>query len=326
MPTLAPTTSPPTWAPTTSAPTSPFVVPEGLFEVAIEIRHDIFPAETAWVLSSFSTGEVIKNQEFNEVTEYNAHVVQRVAVASGRYVFHIFDNYGDGIYSDGSVEIKVNGETIFSRMNGYYFEFEDTFVFVVGGVTLSLLAQHESAPGETMVQLSNFATKDTFARFVSTRSEEGSISQQVLVTEDDNLALIVADTGNAGMAGGYVALYMCTEATQEPLLFVAGDSFKDGFVETFTVAELLESSRSSKAKGGGGKGSGRSVSTAAPEHRRARGLARGLRPVDLPELNVCEGGGVIGDFGPSAKGGKSGKMKGMKRDKRKRNWQENGAN
>lgn len=85
-------------------------------EITVEVRHDLFPEETSWFLTS-GNGTVLASQLPGSTTVPWILLFESVTVGAGNFTFRTDDSVGDGICCDngfGSFAVLVNGMIVFS--------------------------------------------------------------------------------------------------------------------------------------------------------------------------------------------------------------------
>ena len=289
------------------APT-PFTIPEGFSKVEISIGHDAYPRETAWNLTSGA--DTVLSQSFDEVSTSFAVISKVLALEPGYYTFSIQDSLGDGIFSPpGFLEIKVNDEVVVSEEN-FVFETSQSYRFLVGGVSYFLLVQYDDTPSETFVQLRSMDTDEELATIPagSTTTPRSFLSKKVDFLPGETLALVVIDSKGDGMNGGYVAIDSCSGDEDETLLFIAGNSFKEGAVETFSKADYFTYPTENHQLGNDStstKGRMKKKNRRHMENRRKLSGYSSWSKDSMKPSNICEGGFV--EPGAASKKGKKSK-------------------
>jgi Trypsin len=78
----------------------------------VELRTDGWPSETShWLHDQDSGMDIFYYSDFDA---YESYSEEWSLDANGCYIYHIYDSYGDGMEYGYGVEVKVNGEIIFS--------------------------------------------------------------------------------------------------------------------------------------------------------------------------------------------------------------------
>ena len=127
-----PTPPPPTPTPPAPTPTPPTPTPPsgggncatGEMEFDFTIRTDEYGWETSWEAKRSSGTKVAGGSDYRSNRTYN----KNKCVPDGCYTLNIFDDYGDGLGSDGSYELKVNGQVVESK-NGFDFGYKRSIDF-----------------------------------------------------------------------------------------------------------------------------------------------------------------------------------------------------
>jgi len=114
----------------TNAPTpvaTPMCGVDHLIEV--DITTDNWPTEISWELFDICTGSevLLKSNSGAEYTPNEAQDTDKTCAPPGEYLFRINDSYGDGIYSPGGYQIKLNGEVAVPLETRSYSDQEHTF-------------------------------------------------------------------------------------------------------------------------------------------------------------------------------------------------------
>ncbi|KAL3934805.1 MAG: hypothetical protein SGBAC_009557 [Bacillariaceae sp.] len=116
-----PTPTPPT--PTPPSPTPPSPTPptggceDGKMEFDFTLHTDEYGWETSWEAVRNNNGNVVASRyNFQSDRTYN----KNKCIRDGCYTMTIFDDYGDGLGSDASYELKIDGQVVESR-NGFDF-------------------------------------------------------------------------------------------------------------------------------------------------------------------------------------------------------------
>jgi hypothetical protein len=131
----------------TTQPQQPSAPTAGDNEVVVTVRHDNFPSETGWTLTSDSTGSVVASQAGESFSTQGGTSVETVYLADGRYTFKMTDSYGDGICcqeGDGQFSVTSNGNTV---ATGGQFTDSASKTFDVGGASASTGAGSDSGSG-----------------------------------------------------------------------------------------------------------------------------------------------------------------------------------
>jgi surface protein len=98
-----------------------FAGADGIVQVQVQVKHDIYPEETGWTLRD-SSGTLIASQSTGSFDRPGRTVTTTFSAALGTYTFEMTDAFEDGICCEngsGSFSIAVNGETVVSN-NGQF--------------------------------------------------------------------------------------------------------------------------------------------------------------------------------------------------------------
>lgn len=89
-------------------------------KVEISLKLDNYPSETSWTVTGhgppYNGNAVTSGGPYGNYADYETVEIDDLCLnLSSCYTFSLFDSWGDGIYSSGDYEVKVNGEVILSH-------------------------------------------------------------------------------------------------------------------------------------------------------------------------------------------------------------------
>lgn len=96
--------------------------------LSIALQTDNYPSETSWEILDDQGNSVLQGGNYNSA---NTLFTQNVCLDTGCYVFHIYDEWGDGICcgeGEGFYELTLNGDVI---ILGGEFTFQQSYPFCV---------------------------------------------------------------------------------------------------------------------------------------------------------------------------------------------------
>jgi len=85
--------------------------------IEVDITTDLWPTEISWELFDICTGSEILlkakgSAGYAGYTQNQAQDIDKTCAPPGEYLFRIYDSVGDGIYSPGGYQIKLNGKVV----------------------------------------------------------------------------------------------------------------------------------------------------------------------------------------------------------------------